>query len=85
MNGRAGIKMEETHKLKAYGAQSREPAARWLDQPAHLHASPNHFEAPIEAALKRRARRQALMLMILSSMISLLVIYAGWRLLSGRV
>jgi hypothetical protein len=76
---------KETQPLEAYGEQSLEPTERARsDQPAHHHASPSDFNAPIEAALKRRARRQAFMLMILSSVISLLVIYAGWRLLSGR-
>lgn len=39
---------------------------------------------PPEALLRRRARRQAVALMLLSAAISMLAIYGAWALIRGR-
>lgn len=59
-------------------------ARRRLNHAQALQDRLEHHDA-VENGLRRRARRQGLTLMIASSLLSILVLYGIWTLLSGGI
>jgi len=81
------------------GRDTRLSAAGLVAEPSAQNERPMPYRAPVtqraflapdvpdatEIKLRRRARRQALALMLASSVMSLVVLYGAWRLLHALI
>jgi hypothetical protein len=77
------IRSLPTIEVVAERSATAEPASRRRSQVTEVLWLPTQHIDQQELRLQRRARRQALALMVASSLFTLLVLYAAWTMLHG--